>query len=379
MAKCYDCHGAHNIQPKENKHSQLNKANIVKTCQKCHENANAEFANYLAHADYNSRDKYPLLFYTYWAMVLLLLGTFGFFGVHTALWLPRATQELIAHRRKMKELVGASEEIQYYRRFNTLQSVLHVLVIVSFLGLVITGMILHFSGVAFFKMLAHFFGGYKVTGFLHRVCAVITFFYFATHLTHLALMLKRKELTLKEMLWGDRSMVPTPKDLVEFFKTVKWFVGLGAKPEYGRWTYWEKFDYFAVFWGVTIIGTSGMILWFPTLFTKILPGWSINVATIIHSDEALLAAGFIFTIHFFNTHVRRFPMDPVIFTGRMTLEEFKHERPKEYQYMVDNGRLEERLVGPPSKGLVQFAYIFGLTSLCIGTILIIAIIWSAFF
>jgi len=86
------------------------------------------------------------------------------------------------------------------------------------------------------------------------------------------------------------------------------------KPEFDRWTYWEKFDYFAVFWGVFIIGSSGLFMWFPTFFTRFLPGWLINIALIIHSDEALLAAGFIFSIHFFNTHFRieKFPMDTVI-------------------------------------------------------------------
>ena len=96
---------------------------------------------------------------------------------------------------------------------------------------------------------------------------------------------------------------------------MKWFVGKGPRPNYGRWTYWEKFDYLAVFWGVAIIGFSGLVLWFPVFFTKFFPGWVINVSQIIHSDEALLAVGFIFTVHFFNTHFRpeAFPMDTVIF------------------------------------------------------------------
>ena len=114
-------------------------------------------------------------------------------------------------------------------------------------------------------------------------------------------------------------MVPTWRDVREFSATMTWFFGRGPRPRYGRWTYWEKFDYFAVFWGVMIIGSSGLLLWFPEFFTHVLPGWTINVATIIHSEEALLAAGFIFTIHFFNGHLRpeKFPMDPVVFTGRM--------------------------------------------------------------
>ena len=95
-------------------------------------------------------------------------------------------------------------------------------------------------------------------------------------------------------------------DFNDFFSTIKWFFGAGPRPEYGRWTYWEKFDYFAVFWGVAIIGLSGLIQWFPEYFTLVLPGWLINVAAIIHSDEALLAVGFIFTIHFFGTPFLRF-------------------------------------------------------------------------
>jgi cytochrome b subunit of formate dehydrogenase len=66
----------------------------------------------------------------------------------------------------------------------------------------------------------------------------------------------------------------------------------------------RNLNYLAVFWGVAIIGFSGLVLWFPVMFTKIFPGWLINVSQIIHSDEALLAVGFIFTIHFFNTHFR---------------------------------------------------------------------------
>ena len=104
----------------------------------------------------------------------------------------------------------------------------------------------------------------------------------------------------------------------------------GRGRAYGRCTYWEKFDYFAVFWGMFIIGSTGLFLWFPEFFTIVLPGWFVNVATIIHSDEALLAVAFIFTIHFFNTHFRpdKFPMDPVIFTGRVPLEELKRDKPR---------------------------------------------------
>ena len=121
---------------------------------------------------------------------------------------------------------------------------------------------------------------------------------------------------------------------------MKYFFYLGPRPKFDRFTYWEKFDYLAVFWGVAIIGFSGLILWFPTAFTMVLPGWALNAAYIVHSDEALLATGFIFLFHFFHTHLRpeAFPMDPVIFTGRMPLERFKDERPLEYERLVAAGQ-----------------------------------------
>jgi cytochrome b subunit of formate dehydrogenase len=136
-----------------------------------------------------------------------------------------------------------------------------------------------------------------------------------------------------------------------------------------------------VFWGVAIIGASGLIMWFPTFFTRFLPGWIINIALIIHSDEALLAAGFIFSIHFFNTHFRpeKFPIDPVIFTGTVPLEEFKLDRPQEYAKMVADGTLEDRLVQPPSPQALRFWKIFGFTALGIGLTLIVLILYAAIF
>jgi len=143
----------------------------------------------------------------------------------------------------------------------------------------------------------------------------------------------------------------------------------------------KSFDYFAVFWGIMVIGTSGLMLWFPEFFTLFMPGWVINVATIIHSDEALLATGFIFTIHFFNTHFRpeKFPMDKVIFTGRTTLEELKEERPAEYEELVAKNELEKHLAYPLNPKTVRIMVILGWAALFIGLSLVIGIIYSMIF
>ena len=122
----------------------------------------------------------------------------------------------------------------------------------------------------------------------------------------------------------------------------KWFFGKGPRPVFDRWTYWEKFDYWAPFWGVTIIGVSGFMLWFK-IHRPFLPGWVFNVATIFHGEEAFLAAVFLFTVHFFNNHFRpdKFPLDIVMFTGSMPLEEFKPEHTVEYRRLVESGELQK--------------------------------------
>jgi cytochrome b subunit of formate dehydrogenase len=293
--------------------------------------------------------------------------------------MPRSFQEMLKRRRAAK--LHSKEEVKYCRRFTPFQTALHIMMVVSFLALALTGMIIKFPDFGVFKYLSYILGGYTVTGFIHRTAAFITFTYFFLHLAHLVRMIRRKQMTLKEIFIGEHSMVPQKRDFVEFWKTIKWFLGRGPQPEYGRWTYWEKFDYFAVFWGVAVIGFTGLFLWFPEVFTLVFPGSFINVATIIHSDEALLATGFIFTIHFFNTHFRpdRFPMDTVIFTGRVELEEFKRERPREYQYLVDNNLLNERMIEAPSHALYRFARIFGATALLIGLALVFGIVYAMLF
>jgi predicted CXXCH cytochrome family protein len=99
-AKCSDCHGSHDIMPAYYSKSKLNRRNVVQTCKKCHPGSNRKFTGYLTHATHHDRDKYPFLFYTFWAMTSLLLGTFGFFGIHTLFWIPRSFRERFKRRRE---------------------------------------------------------------------------------------------------------------------------------------------------------------------------------------------------------------------------------------------------------------------------------------
>src|SRR4030067_2435192 len=99
------------------------------------------------------------------------------------------------------------------------------------------------------------------------------------------------------------------------------------------------------------IGFSGLMLWFPEAFSIFLPGWVLNIAQIVHSDEALLASGFIFTVHFFNTHFRpsKFPFDPVIFTGRLPKYELVEERQEQYKRLLAQNRLGNYRAKKPSE------------------------------
>lgn len=281
----------------------------------------------------------------------------------------------------MTEPIIENNNVKQYRRFTRLNQLLHVVMIVCFLSLASTGMTLKFSYTSWAVFLSHLFGGFESAGYIHRVAATTMIALFITHIVDLVRRKRREYGTWRAMLLGPDSMVFNKKDLQDLIGNFKWFIGKGPRPDYGRWTYWEKFDYFAVFWGMIVIGSTGLMLWFPEFFTLLLPGWLINVATIIHSDEALLATGFIFTVHFFNTHFRpeKFPMDIVVFTGRMTLEEFKEDKPLEYEALLKSGELEQHLVEPYPEIVVRVIRIFGWTALTIGASLIILIIYAMIF
>jgi len=257
-----------------------------------------------------------------------------------------------------------------------------LIVILSFMGLSLTGMMLKFASMAWAKFLADLLGGVEVAGRIHRLAAIVLLSFFFYHLYSLIKLKLERKTALKRFLFGKTSLMINPQDLKDFQNTVKWFFGRGHRPQYGRWTYWEKFDYLAVFWGVPVIGLSGLMLWFPELFTQFFHGWLINVATIIHSDEALLATGFIFTVHFFNTHLlpEGFPMDLVIFTGLAPLDEYRADRPRDYREQKKEGKLKKNLVFKQiSPRFVRFVYFFGFLFLGIGIFIILLIIYSMLF
>ena len=386
-AQCYDCHGSHDILPARDLRAHLNRANVVATCQKCHPGAGPNFARYITHATPHDRQRYPWLWWTFWAMTALLVGTLGFTGAHSLLWLWHGlkTKGRVVAAAVAAPVVAAvapraaHEKEKEFERFTRLNRVLHVVMIITFIGCAATGMSLKFSNTRWASVLSHLLGGFQTAGYIHRVCAVFMIGLFLTHLVDV--VRRRKGTPWMQYLLGPNTMVPTLKDAKELVGSVKWFLGRGKRPSYSRWTYWEKFDYMGVFWGMVVIGGTGLALWFPVFFTHFVPGWALNVATIIHSDEALLATGFIFTVHFFNTHLRpeKFPMDTVIFTGRMSVEELREDKPAEYESLVKSGTLEEHMVEPYQPIVIRTFRAFGFTALTLGILIVIWIVYAMVF
>lgn len=377
VAKCVDCHGTHNVLPPANPESMVGAARVLDTCRQCHPKAGPNFVGFAPHLNHSDKIKYPVESAVFGVMSALLINVFLIFGIHTLLWFIRGIFVKIRHEGP-PHLGNPSG--RYFLRFNYYHRITHFLIFTSFVVLSVTGLPLKFHHAEWAKMLAAALGGFKVAGVLHRMMGLVTFGYFAMHLGFVAYLWLSGRMKLLEMLWGPKSIVPHPKDAADIAGNIKWFLGLGPQPKFGRFTYWEKFDYLAVFWGVAVIGLSGLVLWFPEQFTQVLPGMVVNLAWIIHADEALLATGFIFLIHFFNTHLRveKFPLDPVILTGRIDEEEMRHERPLEFAMRRADGSLREIQTTATPLWMKNFARAVGWTFVFIGFALLIGMIASLF-
>ena len=231
-----------------------------------------------------------------------------------------------------------------YQRFNVFHRWMHFLVFVSFTVLVFTGMPLKYKDTEWARWSMDLFGGVTAAGVYHRIAAIVTVFYWTLEFTFMVVMVLRSR---GRLLRSPGSMMPGKKDLEDIVGMFAWFFGKGPKPQIDRYTYWEKFDYVSLMVGTVIIGMTGFMMWFPLWFTKVLPGIFLNIALVIHSNEALLAMGVIFIfVHFFSAHVRpeSFPLDKVIFTGSLPVDHYKAERPLEYARRVREGTLDDVLI-----------------------------------
>jgi len=265
----------------------------------------------------------------------------------------------------------------HFKRFDAKTRALHVVIMVTFLGLAATGMPLLFSDAPWARLLAQLFGGFHGAGIVHRFMGATLLLAVAWHVADVFWRgFVRGE---KGLFWGPTSMVPQPRDFRDFFGMMKWFLGFGRRPRFEHFTYWEKFDYWAVLWGTIIMGAAGLVLWFPIAASRIIPGWLFNVALFVHGAEASLAIVFIFVVHFFNGHLRpgKFPMDMVIFTGSVSGRELEEDRAAEYDRLLAHGRPDEAaLTAPPTDVVIRRGYSVGTAGLFLGLSLFALIVYA---
>ena len=186
---------------------------------------------------------------------------------------------------------------------------------------------------------------------------------------------------LRESIFGPDSLVPNLQDARNLGRRILWFFGLGSAPKLDRWAYWEKFDYWAVFWGLPLLAVTGLMLMYPVATSRILPGWSLNVAGLLHEAEAILAVGYIFIIHFFIGHLRpfSFPMNEAMFAGSVKLKEVMEEKPAWVERLKAEGKLEVSKAVPPAIWYRIIYFIFGYSALAFGVYLLInGIVYSRY-
>lgn len=218
------------------------------------------------------------------------------------------------------------------KRWDIHQRLQHIIMILGFTMTAVTGLPIKYNTAGISQKMAQIFGGYDGLMFGHKTAALIIFTSAGYHVLYWFYM----ALVKKKVSWA---MVPTLKDVKDLVQNFKYFFGKVDQPaQYDRYSYKEKFDYIAVFWGMMAIGATGLMMWFPNSVAQYIPRWVIDCARMAHSDEAVLAVTFIGFIHFYNTHFVAdfFPMHKTWWTGTMTLAEMEHEHPLELAKIQTN-------------------------------------------
>jgi len=217
-----------------------------------------------------------------------------------------------------------------FERFSLNQRIQHILLFSSLIILVITGFPLKFPEVEWLSAIFYLTGGVGGARIIHRFAAVVMLLDFVYHNIYIFHHIYRGKIGMKEIFL----MVPSPKDVKDLIQNIRYFIGLSKeRPKFDKFSYMEKFDYWAVYWGIFIMGGSGLVLWFPEFFTKFVKLDIVRIAYIAHSDEALLAFLAISCWHMYNVHLspRHFPMNKVWYTGWLTREQMLEEHPLEYE------------------------------------------------
>ena len=257
---------------------------------------------------------------------------------------------------KYQPIVEKDGKLFFYR-FSAHQRVQHVVLFTSVITLALTGFPLRYSEQSWAKPLYGFFGGPDIAPLIHRAAGTVLLGLFIYHTiywmglfykNHLVKLRQENKLTVKNFFKElfSLEMVPNKKDLKDIIHLWKYlFYITNRPPRHERMSWREKFDYFAPYWGIPVLGPAGVILWWRDEISHFLPGIVFNVAYIMHTDEALLAVLFLFFVHWYNVHYspEKFPAATVWLTGYLSEHDMIHEHYNEYlRMMIENG-LEDKI------------------------------------
>ena len=236
---------------------------------------------------------------------------------------------------------GLPKEIE---RFNIVFRLQHVFMLVTFLLLSFTGWALKFPELEQSSWWIKIWGGPEIAGKIHRVAGVGMLIDFAWHVAYIIYLFAQGRMKFTTTT----TIVPLPQDIIDVVHNFLYFFGLSStKPRFGRYSYIHKFDYWAVFWGMFIIGSSGFVLAFPVMCSYFFPSFTLNwiwpLLRVLHSDEALLAIVFILFWHFYNEHLKaeKFPMSWTWLSGKISIEDLKHEHPRDFEYLFPGAKKDE--------------------------------------
>ena len=223
-----------------------------------------------------------------------------------------------------------SKHEQKYLRMTLNERIQHFLLLSSFIILVSTGFALKYPEAVWVMWFRWIFGEYafEIRGIVHRVAAVVMTADSIYHILYVSFTKRGRKLIVD--LWFYK------KDIADLTGTLKYYFGKeDSKPRYGRFSYIEKSEYWALVWGNLVMGATGVVLWFNNTFLPVISSIGMEVATAIHFYEAILASLAIVTWHFYfviyNPDV--YPINKAFITGFLTREEMEHEHPLELEEM----------------------------------------------
>jgi formate dehydrogenase gamma subunit len=334
VANCASCHGVHNIFPPSDPRSTVNQANLPKTCGHCHAGAGQHFVIGAVHVRTETGTANPIvksIRMIYW---VLIPATLGFMLLHNAL---DFTSKL---RRRHQKPQGGPQVV----RMNQYFLLVHWGLIVSFTTLVITGFALKYPDAIWARPLLQWEGHFALRGSLHRAAALLLVATIGFHFLYLALKPRERGFI--------KAMLPRWKDVADLAGVFSYNLGLSpASPQFARFNYAEKLEYWALLWGTILMMISGFLLWFNNFTLRYFPKWVSDAATAVHYYEAVLATLSILVWHFymviFDPNV--YPMETSWLTGKVGAEHYAHTRPdylraleKESQDVSDREREQEK-------------------------------------